>query len=96
MKNKKRYKKKELKKRLAAILMIYLEGLNNEKQKRFSKYLENKMSTVVDHYVSLLKGKKGIPIEMQQLEKISVDQLILQPKNFSENNTVTEKTSLQQ
>lgn len=94
MKNKSRYKKKDLKKRLAAILMIYMEGLNNEKQEKLSKYLENKMGNVVDYYINLLKRKKEKHIVMEQLVKRTFSHLGLPEKDVIENGAATEKSNL--
>lgn len=58
MKKKEKFNKKNLRDRLAAILTIYLDGLGNKKRKKMDKYLDSKLSGIVDYYVALLDKKK--------------------------------------
>ena len=58
MQNKKRQNKKDLKKRLRYVMMIYMDGLNNRKKGRLHKYLEGKLTDIVNYYVGLLKRKE--------------------------------------
>jgi len=58
MKKQKRFNKKELKQRLAAIMLIYMDGLSEKKKERLAHYTMEKLGPVVDYYVSLLKKKE--------------------------------------
>lgn len=58
MKKKERYNKKNLRKRLAAIMTIYMDGIGEKKKKRFEKYLDSKLKDIVDYYMVLLKKKE--------------------------------------
>jgi hypothetical protein len=58
MEKKEKYNKKNLKKRLSAILTIYLDGLSDKKRKKMDKYLDSKLGYVVEYYVGLLNKKK--------------------------------------
>lgn len=58
MKKKEKFNKKNLRDRLAAILTIYLDGLGNKKRKKMDKYLDSKLTDIVDYYVAILNKKK--------------------------------------
>ncbi|MDN3656076.1 hypothetical protein QWZ08_10595 [Ferruginibacter paludis] len=58
MKKKNRNNKKELKKRLSAATVIYLDGLGEKKKLLLEKYLDKKIAGIVDYYFDLLKRKK--------------------------------------
>jgi len=67
MARQKRHDKKGLKKRLSFILMIYMDGLSEQKKMKLKKYLENKLDNLVDYYVSLLnrKERKNLASELE-------------------------------
>ncbi len=54
----KRFDRKSLKNRLACIMMIYMDGLNEKKKNKLKNYIDDKLENVVDYYVRLLKRKK--------------------------------------
>ncbi|QNA45905.1 hypothetical protein [Lacibacter sediminis] len=74
MKKAKRYDRKSLKKRLSCIMMIHLDGLGPKQKEKMKKYLDDKISAVVDHYVSILKKKNlkmsDLAVSLQQVEKL--------------------------
>lgn len=74
MKKQKRYDRKNFKKRLSSIVMIYLEGLGPKRKEKMKKYLNEKLSVVVDYYVMLLKKKNlKMPytiVSAEQIEKL--------------------------
>ena len=58
MKKQKSQNRKDLKKRLVSLLLIYLNGLNDMKRERLSDYMKDKMGDILDRYLNLLE-KKG-------------------------------------
>lgn len=103
MKKVKRYDRKSLKKRLLCIMMVYLDGLSPKQKEKMKKYLDEKISVVVDHYVSLLKKKNlkmpDIAVSVQQIEKLcpEANQAEISENIITENslNNVTEEPVLQ-
>lgn len=74
MKREKQYDRKNLKDRLSCIMMIYLDGLGPKKKNKMKKYLDGKVSVIVDHYLVLLKKnnlKMSVPpFSIEQIEKL--------------------------
>jgi hypothetical protein len=68
MKNKARNNRKELKKKLSLLLLVYLEGLNEKKKKKVQKYLQEKVGSIVDYYFNQFKrkGRKSIVLPMAE------------------------------
>jgi hypothetical protein len=58
MAKKEKYNKKNLKKRLLAIVTIYLDGLGEKKKKKMDKYLGAKLGDVVEYYAGILSKRK--------------------------------------
>jgi hypothetical protein len=75
MQDKKRQNKKDLKGRLSYVMMIYMDGLNNRKKERLHKYLEGKLTAIVNYYVGLLKKKERRNLILPELpqEAISLE-----------------------
>ncbi|GAB2825791.1 hypothetical protein [Ferruginibacter profundus] len=57
MKNKKKQIRKELSNKLIAAAMVHLDGLKKQKQKKIIRYLESKMGSVTNYYITLLPKK---------------------------------------
>lgn len=74
MENKKRNNRKNLKKRLSFILMIYMDGLPEGKKKKFSKYAEARISSLVDYYFDLLRKKDRKTFAIPEITKEMLDQ----------------------
>jgi hypothetical protein len=77
MKKEKQYNRKNLRDRLSCIMMIYLDGLGPKKKEKMKKYLDEKLSVIVNHYVILLK-KKNLkmtipPLWVEQIEKLCAE-----------------------
>jgi hypothetical protein len=53
-----RNKKKGLKKRLSAVMLIYMDSLGNKKRLRLEKYLDKKLNIIVDYYFDLFRKEK--------------------------------------
>jgi hypothetical protein len=62
MKNIKKQIKRELNDKLVSGVIMNLGGLKKQKQKKLIRYLESKMGSVTNYYISLLnkKAKKGM------------------------------------
>ena len=58
MKKHNRNNRKGLKKRLSAVMLIYMDSLPNKKKVRLENYLNNKLNTIVDYYFDLFSKKK--------------------------------------
>ena len=56
-------------------MMIYMDGLNNKKKERLHKYLKDKLDSIVDYYVGLLKKKERQNLVLPELtqETTSLD-----------------------
>lgn len=61
-----KHQKKNLRKKLSAIVTIYMDAIEEKKKKRFKKYLDSKLKDVVDYYMLLQKKKKrkNKPVEL--------------------------------
>jgi hypothetical protein len=82
MKNRKSHNKKNLKKRLVSLLLIYLNGLNGKKREKLSDYMEEKMGDVLDHYLSMLDKKLRKNFELHGLsDEMLFHHLTIQEKN---------------
>jgi len=97
MKKQKTNNKKDLKKRLVSLLLIYLNGLNNKKREKLINCMEDKLGDVLDYYLNLLDKKvrkkfvlHGLPDEML------FHHLTIQENNKAEENKTDEmKNQLQ-
>ena len=50
--------KKNLKRRLTSVMVLYMDGVSNKKQAKLHKYLNNTLDDVAGYYISLLKKSK--------------------------------------
>lgn len=50
--------KKNLKRRLTSVMVLYMDGISNKKQAKLHKYLDNTLDDVAGYYISLLKKSK--------------------------------------
>lgn len=48
-------------------MLIYLDGLSEKKKARLTAYLQKRMSSLVEYYVSLLKRKEIEQLALPQL-----------------------------
>ena len=85
MKKRKSHNKKNLKKRLVSLLLIYLNGLNEKKSEMLSDYMEEKIGEVLDRYLSLLNKKLRKYFVLHGLsDEMLFHHLTIQEKNKDE------------
>ena len=82
MKKRKGHNKKDLKKRLVSLLLIYLNGLNGKKREKFSDYMEDTLGDVLDYYLSLLNKKVRKDFVLHGLS----DEMLFHHLTIQENN----------
>ncbi|HTE12057.1 MAG TPA: hypothetical protein VK645_13830 [Chitinophagaceae bacterium] len=88
MKKQKGHNKKDLKKRLVSLLLIYLNGLTNRKRERVSDYMEDKLGEVLDYYLSLLNKKERKNFVLHGLsDEILFHHLTIQEKKAGDTKT---------
>lgn len=73
MENKKKANRKNLKKRLSCIMMIYMNGLPEGKKKKFSKYADARINRLVDYYFDLLRKKDRKTFAIPEITKEMLD-----------------------
>lgn len=87
MKNKKKFNRKNLKKRLAVIMMVYMDGLNEAKRQKLEGYIEPKLDAIVRYYVRLLKKKKIKKMVLPEFGQLSKKLALNNSKNSVMENT---------
>jgi len=82
MENKEPLTKKNLKRRLSEIMIVYMDGLSKKKQLRLEKYLDTKIDNMVSFYMDLIKKKKRkvlvlkpLPNDLQEKEIVQEAQI---------------------
>ena len=86
MKKQKIHNKKDLKKRLVSLLLIYLNGLNNKKREKLINCMEDKLGDVLDYYLNLLNKKTRKKFVLHGLP----DEILFHHLTIQENNKVDE------
>ena len=74
MEKNKRVNRKNLKNRLSCIMMIYMDGLPEGKKKKFSKYADATINSLVDYYFDLLRKKDRKTLAIPEITKEMLDQ----------------------
>jgi hypothetical protein len=73
--------KKNLKRRLSAIMVVYMDGISEKKQAKLSRYLDTKLDNVVNYYLSLLKKNKRKKLFLKPLvNETLVNDLLQEPQ----------------
>jgi hypothetical protein len=80
-----RFNKKDLKKRLVTIMMIYMDGLSDKKKEQLNKYTTEKLEPIVNYYVSLLKKKKRKKMDLPPLPQANLSTVPAVNKISNEN-----------
>ena len=101
MKKKNRSNKKGLKKRLSAVMLIYMDNLDHKKKARLDKHLDKKLNPIVDYYFNLFNKKKRKRIfisplvDKNDLVKNKKEErviMVASEENIDEGGSVTDST----
>jgi hypothetical protein len=77
-----RNNKKGLRKRLSAVLLIYMDSLDNKRKASLEKYLDKKLKAIVNYYFDLFSKNRL----KQKLASPVADEAEL-PDSFSQENS---------